>query len=544
MEQDNVMGKSIYSDFILKNVPRVITQVDRDEHSTTYGSCDRNHWHLKTRDFTSSILQQTGLSLALLYSVNFDGNIYYKNENLKKWSEATVYYWSKIQLKDGSFNEYYPYEHGFPPTAFSLYGACETYKRLEMMDETLIDKFRKTGKYLISHIEERAFNQEIASITALYSLFTIIKEDWVLAGIEPKLNRVLKLQSSEGWFPEYGGADLGYLSVALDMLSEYYYMSGDTRVKTPIQCVINFITYFVHPDGTIGGEYGSRNTTYFLPNGIENAVQFGDVNAAAIKDRLFNNSKMYNYFMDSVDDRYFSHYLMHSFLKAIEKERDNTNVNTVEKLPFLYNHCEYFKESGLISATKLPSHVIISLRKGGVIKVWRDGEEILIDCGYRVNYGKGKVAATNWLDPSYQISFGNHVAKVRGSMNVVSLKVSTPIMHMGLRLVAFLLGNKIISFLKKKMIFANKHSDIKFERIIDFRDTEIIIKDTIESNHKIRLEKASNMSLRHVASGKFYSDSDLLSETGVIATGINEAKINIIVSLDDGKVTYQYEQLA
>ena len=534
------MENSIYSDFILKNMPKIITQIDRDEHSTTYGSCDRNHWHLKIRDFSSAILQQSGLALAILYDLEFQGNIYYKNENMRKWAEATVYYWAKIQLRDGSFNEYYPNEHGFPPTAFSLYSSCEIYKRLSLNDDYLVEKFTKTAKYLISHIEEKAFNQEIASIAAIYAVYTITKEKWLLDGIEPKLGRVLKLQSSEGWFPEYDGADLGYLSVALDMLAEYYMLSKDERVIQPLLNVVKFIKYFVHPDGTVGGEYGSRNTTYFLPNGIEVAVQLGDSDANAIKKKLFSNSAYNNYFLDSVDDRYFSHYLMHSFLRALEKDKDNTSSITTENLPFSFNHLKYFNESGLISITKLPYHAIVSLRKGGIIKLWRNDEEIFIDCGYRVNYGKGKAAATNWIDPSYQISFENCVAKVCGRMNMVKLKVSTPIMHMGLRVVAFLFGNKIISLLKKVMIFANKHSNIKFERVIEFKETEIIIKDIIESDKKINLEKASNMSLRHVASGKFYSNSDLLSNTGVIATAINKARINTIFSLVDGKVTYQY----
>ena len=74
---------------------------------------------------------------------------------MRKWAEATVYYWAKIQLKDGSFNEYYPNEHGFPPTAFSLYSSCEIYKRLSLNDDYLVEKFTKTAKYLISHIEEK-----------------------------------------------------------------------------------------------------------------------------------------------------------------------------------------------------------------------------------------------------------------------------------------------------------------------------------------------------------------------------------------------------
>ena len=115
-----------YMDFINKTVPKVLTQVDRDRHSPRYGCCDRNFWHLKIRDFSSAILQQTGLSIALLTTVPYPGNVFYGREDVKDWARASVYYWEKIQLKDGSFNEYYPFEHGFPPTAFSLYSSCET----------------------------------------------------------------------------------------------------------------------------------------------------------------------------------------------------------------------------------------------------------------------------------------------------------------------------------------------------------------------------------------------------------------------------------
>ena len=41
--------------------------------------------------------------------------------------------------------------------------------------------------------------------------------------------------------------------------------------------------------------------------------------------------------------------------------------------------------------------MLLSLKKGGVIKVWKDKKEIFIDCGYRVNYGKGK-SCCNKLD--------------------------------------------------------------------------------------------------------------------------------------------------
>ena len=45
---------------------RVITQMDRDPDSLTFGCFDRNYWHYKIRDFPSSILQQGVFTLEAL----------------------------------------------------------------------------------------------------------------------------------------------------------------------------------------------------------------------------------------------------------------------------------------------------------------------------------------------------------------------------------------------------------------------------------------------------------------------------------------------
>lgn len=527
---------SIYTGFINKAVPKVLSQVDRDKHSKTFGSCDRNFWHLKTRDFSSAILQQTGLALQLLYELDFEGNICYNKSDVKEWAEATVYFWKKIQLKDGSLNEYYPNEHGFPPTAFSLYSSCETYKRLGMNDEELIRAFEKTGRYLIKHIEPKAYNQEIASITALYSLYTINNEEWVKEGLNKKLERILSLQSEEGWFSEYGGADIGYLSVSLDMLAEYYWMSKDERVVEPLHKVISFIKYFVHPDGTIGGEYGSRNTTYFLPNGLEVMAQLGNKDAAAIRDAILSKSCENYFFLDAVDDRYCSHYLLHSFLRAIQKEQECGYKDKADtKLPYQNNESCYFKDAGIWIYINNNIYIIAGLQKGGVLKLYIDGEEKFIDCGYRVNYGKGKVAAMNWQDPSYTILM-DEGAVIKGNFNTVSLKVPSPILHFGLRVIAKTVGNKIIGFLKKKIILVDDHSDITFERRIKIDKDVLEISDNIQSSSNVCLESASNFSLRHVASGKFFSISDLVAKSNEKYDDIKSLLVTKHIDLKSGEI--------
>lgn len=519
-----------YIDFVLANAPRVITQIDRDPISKTYGSCDRNHWHLKIRDFDSAILQQSGLVLALLYELNFEGNTYFQNPNVKAWAQATVDYWAEIQLKDGSYNEYYPHEHGFPPTAFSLYAMCEVYKRIGMESTSIQRKMIRAARWLGDRIETQACNQEMASITALYSAYGILKEEWLREKCEAKFVRFLSMQSTEGWFPEYGGADIGYSSVTLDMLGEYYRLSGDARVILPLKKLSGFLSHFIQPNQTAGGEYGSRNTTYFLPGGLEAAIDLGARSSEEIKRQLFLTPKRIGYFLDSVDDRYFSHYLLHSFLRAIEYEqRRKMQVRLSERLNQLPPIC-YFENAGLLVYRNSKYSAFVGMAKGGVIKIFDDSKELFVNCGYRVDYGKGVVATTNWQDAGYKYSFDGNTAIVKGLLSKVNQKVSKPILHMGLRVISFFVGSRIISYLKRKLIFVENHTDIEFTRTIQFADDAIAVKDILAAPRSVQFRRAGNMSLRHVASGKFFADSDLIAKEDRIATPT--CRLDIVTEYD------------
>ncbi len=198
---------------------------------------------------------------------------------------------------------------------------------------------------------------------------------------------------------------------------------------------------------------------------------------------------------------------MHSFLRALEKEKVLRDAEV--KLPYEYENEKYFSEAGIHIKSKDNVYSVVSLKKGGTLKVFIDGCEKYLDCGYRVNYGKGKVGATNWQDSSYTIKQEDNELLVSGRFNLISTKTPTPFLNFGLRVAAKIFGNRMISFLKKMIILVDKHNDISFERRIVFEKSKIIINDNINSPTSIDLESASNFSLRHVASGKFFSLSDL-----------------------------------
>lgn len=314
-----------YKKFIINKAPLVLTQIDRDRDSKTFGSCDRNYWHLKIRDFSSAILQQTGLTLALLYKLDFDGNVYYDNEIVKEWALGILKYLGKIQLKDGSFNEYYPNEHGYPPTAFTLFAASVAYMELELNDNEILGTLKKSAYWLANRRETKAYNQEWAAIAGIFLYEKISGDKDLKLKLDQKVEDALKAQSDEGWFPEQGGADIGYSSVALDMMAEYYWYSRDERVKEPLNKLVEFLQYFAHPDGTIGGEYGSRNTIYFMPNGLETVaclnLESADT-ATAILKHIYRIENIEYDFMNAVDERYLTHYVVHSYLRALQKTKN------------------------------------------------------------------------------------------------------------------------------------------------------------------------------------------------------------------------------
>lgn len=505
------MSEEIYGNYVLKNVPRLLSQLDRDKNSYTYGCFDRNHWHYKIRDFTSMVLQQGSLTLAQLYSNDFRDNIYYGNERIKEWAIASINFWMENQLRDGSFDEYWPNEHGYPPTVFSLYSTSETYKILykyifnkDDIEAALI----KSCKFIAKHDEEGAQNQEIASIAALYSVYLSINEEWLSKIVEEKLKKVLERQSTEGWFSEYGGADIGYLSVSLNHLAEYYRSSRDKRAFQALKNVVDFVQYFVHPDGTVGGEYGSRNTEYFLPGGLEILAPEYPL-AGAIADKLLGNLESCQNLPNSVDDRYLSHYFLHSYVSALINYQPRSRSDT-PKLPFEIENCErYFEDAGSYVVNNKNYYAVFGLSKG-VLKVFSKTDEIINDCGYVAEIKKGKFATTNWIDIDYKKTRDKNTFTISSKFYRVTQHRPSPLKHFLLRVASPIFGKRLIPIMKKQLITRDVVAPITFNRSVTFLDDGILIKDVIKS--KTRLEKLSasdGFSLRYVPSSKYFQAKEI-----------------------------------
>ena len=97
--------------------------------------------------------------LSPLEELNFD------NEMINEWIDACLNFWTKSQRKNGSFDEYYPYESGFPPTAFSLYSTAIVCRNREIRNSILFS-MERAAKFILHKPELQALNQEIVGLTA------------------------------------------------------------------------------------------------------------------------------------------------------------------------------------------------------------------------------------------------------------------------------------------------------------------------------------------------------------------------------------------
>jgi len=222
----------IYKKIALSQVPRILGLGDRDKNSKTYGCFDRYYWHYNLVDFPNARFQEAALLLALLYKNNFKGNIYYKNKKVLEWSKAVINFWARIQNNDGSLNEAYPYEHGFCVTAFGTYAITEAILTLNLPNFS--KKIEKTGDWLIKNNTLEVSNQMVAACIALYNTYLITNKKRYKTAAEEKIKKFIKIHNSVGFFPEYGGFDLGYSSIVISCLAHYYKKSQDKKVLEPL----------------------------------------------------------------------------------------------------------------------------------------------------------------------------------------------------------------------------------------------------------------------------------------------------------------------
>jgi hypothetical protein len=518
------MSKEIYFDAVLNQMPRLLGLLDRNIGSLTYGCFDRQYWHYRVVDFPSARLQEAALTLALIYKLDREGNFYFRNPNLLAWINGSLKFWRKIQERDGSFNEWYPHEHSFVATAFSAYAISET---LLMMGKGLIGGYdlvlwnlKKTGDWLSRKTEGRVVNQTAGSAIALYNIYLLTKENKYLSAAEDKIEFLSMNQDREGWFKEYGGADIGYLSLTIDYLAKYYDKSKDEKVLRILRRAISFIYSFIYNDyNTFGGNYGSRNTEYLIPSGFEIMTKYSLTESEEIAKIMREAIKNRNTItLASLDDRYLA-YLGYTYLQAFKEAKEIVKSCKRESAD-LYIH--YFN-LGILIIKNNYFYSVINCKKGGVFKIMFPNNKVLDEWGVILESIRGERFFSGWLNPGTNYSkIQDYVFEIQTNFQKVKQLVPGPLKFIAARIFQLTLGLneavalKLKNILRDKLITEKNKTPIILKRVISFKDSRLKIVDKIEGAKGIKtIMLNTKVSYLYVPSSSYYQHSDLQNNSSI-----------------------------
>lgn len=243
---------------------RILGLGDRREGSITAGCYDRMYWKYKLIDYPSAWFQSSTEYLALLW--NLPGSPFHKSKRIGAWCRDAYVFAANNLNSDGSCLEAYPFERSFCATAFVLGHICSGY--LIISEPDVLRYLVEMGNFLKRNWGGYVSNQLAAAALSEFRLARIAGEKDLYAAGHRKLEALYDNQASEGYFKEYGGLDIGYLSLTLSLLARLENEFPDTVDRDRIQKALAVLSERVADDGTYHYSSMSRGTQYLYPFGL------------------------------------------------------------------------------------------------------------------------------------------------------------------------------------------------------------------------------------------------------------------------------------
>lgn len=462
-------GRVLYAQAGLAQIPHILGMVDRHRLSPTYGCFDRSYWHYRTAPFPSGMYEEFVLPLALVYRFPFPGGEnYFEQPRLRELVVAGMKFGAKACHPDGSCDDYFPFERALGAAAFSLYAMTESALLLDIRDGQVLEFLKKRAQWLASAKESgKLSNHQALVVLALFNTFLVTGEERLKEASARRLKELLAWQSPEGWFPEYQGCDPGYLTATIDFLAKYHLKSMDTAILEPLDKAIGFVENFVHPDGTCGGEYGSRNTYLFFPHGFELASRWNHV-ARRISSRYLKGLEKGNrVYLD--DDRLCAH-LTYNHLQAY-LDFSPHQESPCETQPRAVAQENYFADSGLFVLRDPRRHLVVSVTKGGVVTLYKEGSLVYSDSGLVARLSDGRVIVSHLVD-RYQVWLERGHLSIEGSFGISKFRLPTPytqaLFHVGMCTLGRLGSDLVRRILQRMLIVGKRKHPVRFRRTFLF----------------------------------------------------------------------------
>jgi hypothetical protein len=414
-------------------LPRLLCLFDDDPVSPTYGYGDRLYWGWKLIDFANGAFQGAAHGLARLLAAGLLPDALPKASAIRR-IKAMFAATRAMTRRNGSLEEAYPYESSFCVTALIAYDLVAAVDLLrDEIDQAaraeMLDAIRPLTGFLLRNSDTHAVisNHLATAAAALFRWHAITADEAAEARARHFVERLLSNFSDEGWFREYDGADPGYQTLCMDFLADIALLRRDLKLEPVLPQAIRFLSHCAHPDGSFSGIYGSRNTRFYFPAGVESLA--GSIpEAAALADWMAKSiAELKTVTLDAVDmwnlPTLFNSYCWAAALRAGRGPAAAPPALPCHAAPFR----KTFDGAGLIIDRGTGHYTIVSWHKGGVAYHFDGDRAKVIDTGVVAKRSDGALFSSQAYEASNRIVWRNeNEIEITAPLMQVSWRRPTP----------------------------------------------------------------------------------------------------------------------
>jgi len=470
----------------------LLNQIDRDPHSRLRGCCDRRFWAWKLVDFPDATLQRAVQPLAFAVS-HSPGCFPVPDAAVVDAVRNALVFLGQIQHPDGSFDQAYPQEHSVAGTAFILDSAIAAMSVVQHhCDDTsralIVQMFERAAGFLCRQDETHGAigNHVAGSILALVRAEQLLKRAEYGTRADALLDVLLASQADEGWFPEYGGCDPGYMSLCVYYLAQVQRLRPRAQLATALERAVVFLSHFVHPDGTFGGIYGSRRTAVYYPGGV---ALLGETQplAARMTRRMLDAAEARRLMGPGHPDVGNAVPVLANYQLALDAAVRMTTDDAV-RLPFEEGQSADFPKAGLFVRASASMWAIVGAANGGTVAVWHraSGQRLHDDGGWTAASGEHRwTTQVTSAEPNVRCE-GSHVV-VTAPFRVMSQRVPGVLPFVGLRLASWALqwpaiGERVKAMMVRVLMTGGATVDARTERTVVVSADGVDVEDVLSGD--------------------------------------------------------------
>ncbi|MGH9766285.1 MAG: hypothetical protein ACREAB_02525, partial [Blastocatellia bacterium] len=303
-------------------------------------------------------------------------------------------------------------------------------------------------------------------------------------------------------------------------LARLWQFNRDERLMKSLCRSMTFLAHFAHPDGSLGGEYASRNTQTYYPAAFEIFATL-DPAAAWIAETMrpsvmsgaaagLRGVDAYNYF-PCLNNLVFAHLAC--------RERGDRIAHDLDE-PASRHGLVWFPKAGLARVRRAGFDAYVGTAKGGVIKVFDRARRKLVysDCGYIGQLRDGRLIASQYQDHARKVIVEPDRIEIEGGFLEVSRPTMTPLRFTAFRSFTLSLGRLagLGRWLKRRLVKALIHNQrsarLRFKRTITFEETGVSVCDELggpDGERVARMRWSESFTTIHMGSSRYFVNHEL-----------------------------------